>query len=90
MGSWWAAHIRHLLLLLLFLLLLFLLDPDLEAETVAGVALRRLTGAGTVPFDTLRENKLVTEETLHTSSSDVNQGGFSKTQLSVSLYSRVL
>lgn len=30
-----------------------LLDPDLEAETVAGLALRRLTGAGTVPFDTL-------------------------------------
>ena len=33
-----------------------LLDPDLEAEAVAGVTLRRLTGAGTVPFGTLCEN----------------------------------
>lgn len=32
-------------------------DPDLKAETVTGVTLRRLTGAGTVPFDTLWENK---------------------------------
>lgn len=31
-----------------------LLDPDLEAEAVAGVTLRRLTGAGTVPFGTRR------------------------------------
>ena len=37
---------------------LLLLDPDLEAETVAGVTLRRLTGAGTVPFGTLWENIL--------------------------------
>lgn len=36
---------------------LLLLDPDLEAETVAGVTLRGLTGAGTVPFDTLKTNQ---------------------------------
>ena len=30
-----------------------LLDPDLEAEAVAGLALGRLTGAGTVPLGTL-------------------------------------
>lgn len=33
-----------------------LLDPDLKAETVAGVTFRRLAGAGTVPFDTLWGN----------------------------------
>lgn len=45
----------------LLLLLLLLLDPDLEAETVAGVALRRLTGAGTVPFDTSRRRTVFTQ-----------------------------
>lgn len=29
-----------------------LLDPDLEAEAVAGLALRRLAGTGTVQVDT--------------------------------------
>lgn len=33
---------------------LVLSDPDLEAEAVAGVTLRRLTRAGTVPVGTLR------------------------------------
>lgn len=35
---------------------LCLLDPDFEAEAVAGLALRRLAGAGTVQLGTLQEN----------------------------------
>lgn len=32
-------------------------DPDFKAETVTGITLRRLTGAGTVPLHTLQGNK---------------------------------
>lgn len=43
--SWWTSF------------QVILLDPDLEAEAVAGLTLRRLTGAGTVPFPTLMKKK---------------------------------
>lgn len=51
-----ALVVSQLTVTVLHLRPLHLLDPDLEAETVEGVALGRLTGAGTVPLDTLREN----------------------------------